>query len=171
MCRNREGAVTVFCRSFSDSRRSCRRSRPCGIVYGFRTAPLAFPIFGCSRRLFGCCAVRCSLHQRQRRVGLSQCRSRTPEIGERAKGSSAVFLLGIQNPFLFARKKKTGFGNGFFFDRRFQRTSRFSADVFTIFCRSFSDNRRSCRRSRPCRAGRRGSQGRPTRRAGRDTKR
>ena len=168
MCRNREGAVTVFYRSFSDSRRFCR---PCGIAYGFRTAPLAFPIFGCSGRLFGCCAVRRGSHQRQRRVGLSQCKFRTPETGERAKGPSAVFLLGIQNPFLFARKKKTGFGNGFFFDGRFQRSSRFSADVFTVFYRSFSDSRRSCRRSRPCRAGWRGSQERPTRRAGRDTKR
>ncbi|MBR2896843.1 MAG: hypothetical protein IKC04_03020, partial [Oscillospiraceae bacterium] len=88
----------------------CRFCRPRGNVFGFPTAPLAFPIFGCSRRLFGCCAVWCGLHQRQRCVGLSQCRSRTPEIGECAKGLLAVFLLGIQNPFLFARKKKSGFG-------------------------------------------------------------
>ena len=92
----------------------CRSCHPCGSACGFPTAPLAVPIFSRSRRLFGCCAVRCGLHQRQRRVGLSQCRSRTPEIGERTKGLLAVFLLGIQNPFLFARKKKSGFGKRFF---------------------------------------------------------
>ena len=79
----------------------CRSCHPCGSACVYQTAPLAFPIFGCSRRLFGCCAVRYALHQR--RLGLRQSKFRTPEIGECAKGLLAVFLLGIQNPFLFAR--------------------------------------------------------------------
>ena len=82
------------------------------------------------------------------------------------------FSFGHPKPFSFCKKNENGvWETASFFDRRFQRSSRFSADVFTIFYRSFSDSRRSCRRSRPCRAGRRGSQERPTRRAGRDTKR